>query len=69
MRARGAMAARVGASRGDGAGSVDEWAIWRLRLGDHRDWSSIAALHRRAEIMLESRFSRFSRQKLEDESW
>lgn len=45
MRARSTMAARVSASGRDGAGPVDEWSIWRLGLGDHRDWSDIASLH------------------------
>lgn len=54
MRARSAMAARVGASRGDGGGAVDEWAIWRLRLRDHRDRSGIGSLHGRAESMSRS---------------
>ena len=56
MRARRAMAARVGASGGDGGGAVDEWAIWRLGLGDHRDWSGIASLHGRVESMPRSIF-------------
>ena len=51
------MAARVGASRGDGGGTVDERAIWRLRLGDHWDWSGVASLHGRAESMPKSRYS------------
>ncbi len=45
------MAARVGASRGDGRGAVDEWAIWRLGLRDHRDWTGIGSLHGRARSM------------------
>lgn len=56
MRAGSAMATRVGASGGDGGGAVDEWAIWRLWLGDHRDWSGIALLHGRAESMPTSRY-------------
>ena len=58
MRARRAMTARVGASRGDGGGTVDERAIWRLGLGDHRDWSGRASPHGRAESMPKSRYSR-----------
>ena len=60
------MAARVGAARGDGGGAVDERTIWRLGLGDHRDWGDIASLHGRAESMLESWISR---QRLEYKSW
>ena len=52
------MTARVGASRGDGGGTVDERAIWRLGLGDHRDWSGIASLHGRVESMPRTRYSR-----------
>ena len=52
MGARSAMAARIGTSRGDGGGVVGEWALWRLRLGDHGDWSGIASLHGQAESML-----------------
>lgn len=51
MRARSAVAARVGASRRDGGGTVDEWAIGGLRLGDHRDWNGIGSLRGRAESM------------------
>ena len=51
MRARSAMATRVGAFGGDGGWAVDEWAIWGLRLGNHRDWSGIGSLHGRAESM------------------
>ena len=58
MRARSAMSARVGASRGDGARAMNEWAIWRLRLGDHGDRSGMASLHGRAESMSRSRSSR-----------
>ena len=58
MRARRSMAARVGASRGDGGRAVDERAIRRLGLGDHRDCSGIASLHGRAESMPKSRYSR-----------
>ena len=60
------MAARVGTSRCDGGGAVDEGTIWRLRLGDHGDWSGKASLHGRAESMLESRVSM---QRLEYKSW
>ena len=55
MRARRSMTARVGASRGDGGGTVDERTIRRLGLGDHRDWSGIASLHGRAECIPRSR--------------
>ena len=52
------MAARVGASRGYGGRAVDEWAIRRLGLGDHRDESGMASLHGRVESMPRSRSSR-----------
>ena len=43
------MAAGIGASRGDRCRAVDEGAIWRLRMGDHRDWRGVGLLHGRAE--------------------
>ena len=51
MGARSAMAACVGTSGGDGGRTVDEWAIWGLRLGNHWDRSGIDSLHGRAENM------------------
>lgn len=51
------MAARIGAPGGDGGGAVNEWAIWRLGLGDHRDWRGIALLHGRAESISRSWYS------------
>ena len=67
MGARSAMAARIGTSRGDGGRAVGEWALWRLRLGDHGDWSGIASLHGQAESMLG--MVTFSRQRFRCKRW
>ena len=46
---------------------MNEGAIGRLWLGDHRYWSGKATLHGRAESMLESRTVLFKAEAGEEE--